>query len=93
MTAPAPAPAPAAADERVPTLKHEFTIAGLYHQRLTARPDARLTGLRQYKFGPVALDMFGDVAADQLYARAYLSETGEVAWYTVTKVAGNGEAE
>lgn len=67
-------------------LKDTFDIAGLHHERLSARPDADLRGLKQFKFGPVAFDMFTDQRSGQWFARAYLSETGEVAWYTVTKV-------
>lgn len=69
-------------------LNDSFEIAGLKYERIPARPAIHLDGYKSYKFGEVVLDVFVDTLHANFYSRAYLSETGEVAWYTTKLVEG-----
>jgi hypothetical protein len=67
-------------------LRDTFEVNGLRHDRLPQRPDCDLRGHNKMQIGPIAFDVFADWQTATVYARAYVSETGEVAWYRVTKL-------
>lgn len=56
-------------------------LPSLTLDRIEQAPAATI-GVKQMKFGAVVFDVFR--SGQQHYARAFLAETGDVAWYRVT---------